>query len=96
VTHRNIGWPSLLYPDAQGAMCGGKQPAVAACFFLGVEIELVLCNVLIFSAVDMWAKNMVVAALATYAVERFMVILRKMRGDENMAGTTLLDPRFLF
>jgi|TARA_B110000977_G_scaffold7420_1_gene10181 type IV secretory pathway VirB3-like protein len=77
-------------------MCGGMQPAIASCLFLGVEHELMLCNMLVFCVVDMWAQNMVVAAIACYAVERFMVVLRAQRGDENMAGTTLLDPRFLF
>jgi meckelin len=94
--HRNVGFPSLLYPDKIGSLCGGKQPSVTSCFFLGVELELMLCNILVFTVIDMWAKNMVIAAFFTYAIERAMVALRKARGNESITSTSLLDPRFMF
>ncbi|OQS06005.1 transmembrane protein [Thraustotheca clavata] len=64
--------------------------------FLGLEAELMLWNILIFSLCDLWWGNHAISALCTYICEMALISLRRYWGHQNLSRRTLVDYRFLW
>jgi len=61
----------------------------------GIEVDLILLMIFLFEmCVYIW-KNVLVAVLVCYIVDRIIVALRKYYGEINIARKTLIDERFL-
>lgn len=63
--------------------------------FLGIEWDLLVCNILLYSLFDVWFDSTSVSILLTYLVESGFCILRNNLGEKALAGKTLIDERFL-
>lgn len=62
---------------------------------LGIEMDLMIFNILTLSVFDLWLDNTSIAILLTYAVEQLMLSIRNHWGNQNVAEKTLVDDRFL-
>ncbi|OQR98550.1 transmembrane protein [Achlya hypogyna] len=81
------GKTSLLVPDVSSQF--------TSVLFLGLETDLMLWNILVFSVSDLWWGNHAISALCTFIAEGAMVRLRQHLGERNVARRTLVDDRFL-
>jgi meckelin len=58
-------------------------------------MDLLLFNILTFSACDIWLSNTAVSILLTFLLDRFIVYIRASFGERNIAAKTMVDERFL-
>ena len=79
--------PCVFYPDRYGAY--------TKVMFLGREPELLLCNICVYSAFDMWTQNTMAAILITYAFDWVFCFVRQTYGTAVTSSKTLIDDRFL-
>ncbi|TMW63403.1 hypothetical protein Poli38472_002344 [Pythium oligandrum] len=78
---------AFFLPDPSSRFC--------RVLFLGIENDLMLMNILCFTAFDLWLENHAISALFTYLLEKLMIALRVRYGHQNVAKNSLVDPRFL-
>ena len=79
---------AVMYPDR-------GSTAVEGVIFRGAEWELLLWDMLVFSAVDISSGSPVVAALVTWLAATALAYIRIDWGRSNIARKTLVDDRFL-
>ncbi|KAJ0406698.1 hypothetical protein ATCC90586_008115 [Pythium insidiosum] len=78
---------SFFLPDSDFRFC--------RVLFLGIENDLMLLNLLCFTAFDLWFESHAVSALATYLLEQILVRVRARYGSQSIAQHSLVDARFL-
>jgi len=63
--------------------------------FLGIELDLLLHDILTWNLIDMLFENPAVAVLCTYLMHLLRVFVRARLGRANIAKKTQVDDRFL-
>jgi len=74
---------------------GVKMKELAQVLLCGVEYDLLLFEILLYSVVDL-AGNTPVSLLVTFIVGKLLKIIRAQWGQKNLSNKTLVDGRFLF
>jgi len=82
-----VGDRAVFYQDS-----GHSFDAV---LLYGHEFSLTIFEILVFSLVDLFAVDFLLAAIVTYLVSKAVTILRFVLGRSNLATKTLIDRRFL-
>ncbi|XP_078236652.1 meckelin isoform X1 [Pogona vitticeps] len=78
---------SILYND--------DKALFSRTLFYNHELALLLFETLLFCAVDLGAKDFVLAAIVTFVVQKLLQILRGALGRRNLAEKTLVEKQFL-
>ena len=63
--------------------------------FHGMELKLIIWNVMVFGAVDAVAKNSALAIAVTWCLDLFARLVREKVGQENLSKKALVDSHFL-
>mmetsp|Transcript_69061 Transcript_69061/g.218430 ORF Transcript_69061/g.218430 Transcript_69061/m.218430 type:complete len:273 (-) Transcript_69061:15-833(-) len=63
--------------------------------FYNIELQLIVWNILVFTAVDMATVNTGVAAAVTFFLQWALEYARTYMGDNNISRKTLVDAKFL-
>lgn len=63
--------------------------------FYGIELQLTVWNILVFTAVDMDTRSTPVAAVVTFLCNWFITSVRSELGKNNVSRKSLVDSRFL-
>ena len=63
--------------------------------FHGMELKLIIWNVMVFGAVDAVAKNSALAIAVTWCLDLFARQVREKVGQENLGKKALVDSHFL-
>lgn len=79
--------PTIFYPD--------RKFDYTSTFFLGIERDLLLLNILAYSLFDLWFNSTILSCLMTYLLEQLLVSIRLEKGKDLLAKKTLVDKRFL-
>ncbi|XP_077167098.1 meckelin-like isoform X2 [Paroedura picta] len=87
VEFQEPGGVSVLYKD-ESALFGRAV-------FYHHELTLLFFEALVFCAVDLGARDFVLATLVTFVVQKLVQILREALGKRNLAEKTLVDNQFL-
>jgi len=87
--------PPDLRQSSQSILFGAGLKDLAGILFLGVEYDLLLFNILVYSVVDL-ASNTPISILVTFMVDKLLLIVRTWWGQKNLSTKTLVDSRFLF
>lgn len=64
-------------------------------YFIGVELDLLLLNILTMAVVDLLFNNVGLSLLLTLFLQMFLNYVRSAMGESNIARKTLVDDRFL-
>ena len=89
-------YTSVIYGDS-------SEECFTSVLIHGVEMELVLFNILTWSVMDLWlddtvtgnGNNPVAAALVTWLAEKLFLLIRQTLGSMNINAKTLVDDKFL-
>mmetsp|Transcript_30753 Transcript_30753/g.82367 ORF Transcript_30753/g.82367 Transcript_30753/m.82367 type:complete len:735 (-) Transcript_30753:197-2401(-) len=92
--HRLFGVPPPLVGQST-VFLRDNQQRFSHVLFYGIELELVILDLLMLAAWDLASGDAFVAALITYIISHGLCVLRERMGKENIARKTLIDPRFL-
>mmetsp|Transcript_23061 Transcript_23061/g.30118 ORF Transcript_23061/g.30118 Transcript_23061/m.30118 type:complete len:278 (+) Transcript_23061:257-1090(+) len=95
-------WQKLLQlpPD----MRAGNTPCIfledknlsfTSVMLMGIEMDLLLFNILTFCMSDIWFGNTMTSVLLTYLLDKLFMCIRVLWGRKNLVGKTLVDERFL-
>jgi len=87
--------PSLAIPNQPSIFFPDKEFQYCRVLFIGRETDLLLFNILCYSAADLWFSNTAASLLITYALNLFITWLRQVLGTATIARKTLIDERFL-
>ena len=68
---------------------------VSRVLFHGMELKLIIWNVMVFGAVDAVAKNSALAIAVTWCLDLFARQVREKVGQENLSKKALVDSHFL-
>ena len=79
--------PCILYPDRYGKF-------LSTCF-IGIEVELLLLNIISFSVFNQKTSNVAVALIMTYLLEVSLRMMRERCGKVSLCRSALIDDRFL-
>ena len=80
--------PNIFFPD--------RALDYTKVMFLGREVELLLCNIIVFSAFDMWTDGATMTAIfMTYIFDWIFCYVRESYGTAVTSAKTLIDDRFL-
>lgn len=82
-----VGGGSLMFPDTEARF--------ESVLFRGVEMDLLIFNMLTFAVCDLWFGNTLVSAFLTVLVNELVNYVRVSWGTSNIAAKTLVDDRFL-
>lgn len=78
----------VMYPDV--------HRAVEELVFRGVEVDIIVFEMLTWAVFDIFIGKPLVSALITYLLWRLLVVVREHFGQKNTAKKTLIDDKFLF
>lgn len=87
--------PPDVQQTSQSVLFGVKLKELAKVLLSGVEYDLLLFDILVYSIVDL-AGNTTISLLVTFVVGKALKIIRAWRGQKNLSNKTLVDGRFLF
>lgn len=79
--------PSVFFPD--------RDFEYTKALFLGIELDLLLLNILSYSLFDFWFGVTAVSCLLTFLLDWLLCIIRSHWGTALLAKKTLVDERFL-
>jgi len=98
-----LQWCCRVPPETsdKSILTGDDKGLFTSVLFLGVEVDLMLFNILTWSVVDLWVgddtgNNPALAAFITYLSDRLVRYVRGHFGRENLHTKTFVDERFLF
>jgi len=63
--------------------------------FRGIELDLLIFDILVFCVTDYYQQSPPIAAVVTYIVASALAVVRSYLGRRNMTYKTLIDSRFL-
>lgn len=69
--------------------------SIINCLLIGLENELLVFYMALFSYIHMTSFNSLYAALAVWVIDLFVSFIRLHFGEKNIAQKALLDPKFL-
>jgi len=92
---QSVNFPPDLTVQSQSVFYPCGTFSVAKLLFLGLEYDLLLFDILLYSLVDLSGNNTLVSILVTFLVDRFFKILREWGGRRNISRKCLVDERFL-
>ena len=72
-----------------------RELRIETLIFRGVEWDLLLLALLIFSVVQFYTADPVLGAFLAILIDRVFVLVRQEWGRQNLAAKTLVDDRFL-
>lgn len=87
--------PSMGLGEQANVLVADYKNEFTSATFLGIEGDLLVCNILLYSLFDLWFESTAVSILLTYLVESAFCIMRSSLGEKALAGKTLIDQRFL-
>ena len=87
--------PDLNIPEQPCVFFPDRHFNYTKVMFLGREIEFLLCNIIIYSAFDLWTQSTMVAILSTYIFDWAFCFVRQQYGTAVTSSKTLIDDRFL-
>jgi meckelin len=79
--------PNVFYPD--------RNFQYTSTLFLGRELELLLFNITVYSAFDLWLQSTAKTIVITYAFDWCLCWIREVYGGAVLSSKTLIDERFL-
>lgn len=82
----------ILYPSENSWICDHGFISVT---FLGIELDLLLHDILTYNFFDLVFNSTATSVLLTYLVHTLRVVVRDKWGKLNVSGKALVDYRFL-
>ena len=94
-SHRYFRNPPDLTAVKSSLFYGDADFRFTETLFLGVELDLLLFNILTFAVTDLMYDNTMASIVTTYLAELLVITVRQELGQANLASKTLVDDRFL-
>ena len=92
--HKMFGY--LGNPDPSKTLWFGDETLkFEGVLFMGVESDLVLFNILLFTCLHMATQNVIFSLGIVYIVHILLCQVRAQLGEENIAAKTMVNERFL-
>jgi hypothetical protein len=83
-------------PDtSKGAVLLQDTNGIGKCLLLGLETDLLIAYMCLFSYVHTSSDNPIVAAMFIWIIDTIIRFTRMHFGERNIAQKSILDPKFL-